>query len=298
MRQIVECVANFSEGRRVDVVDRIVEAIAGVRGVLILGVESDVDHHRSVVSFAGAPAAAADAAFAGICRAAELIDMERHRGQHPRVGAADVIPFIPIQNLNMEDCVRLAEGLGERVAAALDLPVFLYEKAARQPMNRSLADIRRGGYEGLRESLVSGAPPQPDFGPRRLGKAGACIIGAREALIALNVYLTTVDVGVARRVARAVRHSSGGLPHVKALGLLVKGRAQVSMNLSDYRQTPLHRVIEAVRCEAERCGVGIESAELIGLVPQEALLWAAAEYMQMDNFGLERVLEHRLRMMK
>ncbi len=294
MKQIIECVANFSEGRRFDVIDRIVHAIDEVSDVAVLGAESDADHNRSVVTFVGSPDAVAEAAFAGIRAASRLIDMEKHQGQHPRIGAADVIPLIPLQNVSMADCVRWARDLGKRVGMELNLPIFLYEEAALQAASRNLADIRRGGYERLRQTIETGAAPQPDFGPSRMSRAGGCVIGARHALIALNVYLTTSDVEIARKIARAVRHSSGGLRYVKALGLLVKGQAQVSMNLTNYGKTPIHRVMEMIRREAERYGLGIERSELVGFVPQDALFAAAAWYMQMDNLTSERVLENRL----
>ena len=220
--------------------------------------------------------------------------MRRHRGQHPRIGAADVVPFVPLQDVSMAECARLARELGEKVGRSLRLPVYLYGQAARQESHRSLAALRRGGYEGLREGVATGAAPQPDYGPRSLGPAGACAIGAREILIAFNVYLATDDVAVAGRIARAVRASSGGLPGLQALGLLVKGRAQVSMNLTDYRRTSIHRAIEAVQRQAEAFGVALHSTELIGLLPREALLDADGAKARIDNFSPERVLERRL----
>ena len=294
VQKIVECVANFSEGQRTAVIDEIVAAIASVDGAFLLGWESDVDHNRSVVTFAGEPASVSNAAFAGIQVAAALIDMDRHSGQHPRIGAADVAPFVPLHNVSMDDCARLARELGERVGEELQIPVFLYGEASIQDNNRRLAELRRGGYEGLRESVKSGHLPQPDFGPSHLDKAGACAIGARELLIAFNVYLSTDDITVARRVARAVRESSGGLPHVMALGLLVKGAAQVSMNLTDYKVTSIHRAVEAVRQEAEILGAAITYAEIIGLLPREGLAATDASYVQIDNFSLDRVLESQL----
>ena len=295
MTALVECVANFSEGRRPAKVRRITAAIRDVPGVIVLGAESDPDHNRSVVTFVGAPEAAAEGAFAGVRQAAELIDMERHQGQHPRVGAADVIPFIPLRGASMADCVELARGLGARVGRALRLPVFLYEQAALQRANANLADIRRGGYERLKQSIVTGAAPQPDCGPRQLGGAGACIIGARGPLIAFNIYLTTADVAVAKRVARAIRASSGGLPHVKALGFRVKGAAQVSMNLTNYRVTSIQQAVAAIRGEAERWGADIASCEIIGLLPRDALTAAEAIAFKVENYSVERVLEYRLR---
>ncbi|MCY4019911.1 MAG: glutamate formimidoyltransferase [Chloroflexi bacterium] len=294
MEQIVECVANFSEGRRTEVVGEFVAAISSTDGVAVLGRESDVDHNRSVVSFAGEPAAVVEAAFAGIRVAAALIDMGSHTGQHPRIGAADVVPFVPLHNVSMDDCVRLARELGARVGKELQIPVFLYGEAALRDKYRRLADIRRGGYERLRECIELSDERRPDFGPRFLGSAGACAIGARDILIAFNVYLSTDDVAVARRIARAVRESSGGLPHLMALGLLVKGSAQVSMNLSNYRITSIHHAVEAVRQEAHSLGVAVEGSELIGLTPKAALAATAASYVQIDNFSLDRVLEIQL----
>lgn len=294
MRQIVECVANFSEGRNSEVVSDLVRALSSTAGVAVLGWESDVDHNRSVVSFAGEPAAVVEAAFAGIQAAAALIDMGRHSGQHPRIGAADVVPFVPLHNVSMNECVRLARALGARVGKELSIPAYLYANAALRKENGRLANIRRGGYECLRACIGSSEERRPDFGPRLLGSAGACAIGARDTLIAFNVYLSTDDVAVARRIARAVRESSGGLPHLMALGLLVKGAAQVSMNLTNYRITSIHRALEAVRQEAHALGVTVKSTELIGLLPKAALAESQGSYIRIDNFSLDRVLEIRL----
>ena len=294
MGALIECVANFSEGRRSAVIERIVSAIARTPGATVLGYESDVDHNRAVVTFAGAPEAVAEAAFAGIARAADLIDMDQHRGQHPRIGAADVTPFIPLRGADMDACIRLARGLGERVGAELQLPVFLYERAALQPDNRNLADIRRGGYESLKRTIDSGDSPQPDFGPRRLGKAGGCVIGARDLLIAFNVFLASDDVAIARRIARRIRASSGGLPHVKALGLLARGQAQVSMNLTNYRATSIARAVRAIEREARSVGVDIASSQIIGLIPGDALTEAESRRFRVENYGPERILEAQL----
>jgi glutamate formiminotransferase len=294
MRKIVECVPNFSEGRRQEVIDQIAAAIATVPGVRVLDVQSDADHNRTVVTFVGEPATVEEAAFRGIEKAAELIDMNLHRGEHPRLGATDVVPFVPIENVTMEDCVALARRLGERVGRELEIPVYLYERAATCPERQNLANVRRGEYEGIKAEIATRPEREPDFGPRRVGKAGAIAIGARPPLIAFNVYLGTADVEVAQAIARAVRHSSGGLRYVKALGLLVKGRAQVSMNLTDYRQTPVHRVIEMIRREAERYGVSVVESELIGLTPNEALVEAAEFYLQLGSFSPDQILENRL----
>lgn len=294
MEKLVECVANFSEGRRAHVVEEIVSAISTQAGVSVLGVESDFDHHRSVVTFVGAPKAVSDAAFAGIRVAAERIDMTGHRGQHPRIGAADVIPFVPLRNVTKDESIELARSLGARVGVELRLPVFLYADAALQESNRELAAIRRGGFERLRDSIETGRAPQPDFGPRKLGRAGGSVIGARDILIAFNVYLTTRDLAVAQEIARAIRTSSGGLPHVKALGFFVKGRAQVSMNLTSFRVTSMDDVVERIRHEADRFNVAIESSEIIGLLPRDALAGASVSQLQIANFSPEQLLETHL----
>ncbi|MFQ5856222.1 MAG: glutamate formimidoyltransferase [Anaerolineae bacterium] len=294
MREIVECVPNFSEGRRKEVIDQIAEAIAAVRDVHVLDVQSDADHNRTVVTFVGELESVEQAAFRGIEKAAELIDMNLHRGEHPRLGAADVVPFVPIKGVTMEDCVAIARRLGERVGRDLDIPVYLYEEAATRPERRNLENVRRGEYEEIKAEIATRPERAPDFGPRQLGKAGATAIGARPPLIAFNVYLGTDDVEVAKAIARAVRHSSGGLRYVKALGLLVKGQAQVSMNLTDYRQTPVHRVVEMIRREAERYGVAVVESELIGLIPNEALVEAAKFYLQLDGLSSQQILENRL----
>jgi len=295
VRKIVECVPNFSEGQRKEVIDQIAEAIAIMPYVHVLDVQSDADHNRTVVTFAGEPEGVEEAAFRGIEKAADLIDMDLHRGEHPRMGAADVVPFVPIKNVTMEDCVAIARRVGKRVGRELGIPVYLYESAATRPERQNLADVRRGEYEGIKAEIAADPTREPDFGPRHVGKAGAVAIGARPPLIAFNVYLGTDDVEIAQAIARAVRHSSGGLRYVKALGLLVKGRSQVSMNLTDYRQTPVHRVVEMIRREAERYGVPVVESELIGLIPNDALVEAAAFYLQMGgDFSSQQILENRL----
>lgn len=294
MRPIVECIPNISEGRRIEVVDAIVQAIAAVPDVAVLHRTSDADHNRSVITFAGPPDAVREAAFRTVAAAARHIDMRQHRGQHPRIGAADVVPFVPIQGVTMADCIQLAHDVGRRIAHNLALPVYLYGEAAQQPDRHNLANVRRGQYEGLHARIADDPARAPDYGPAQLGPAGAVAIGARDALIAFNVYLTTGDVRIAQHIARAIRGSSGGLVGVRALGLLVGGQAQVSMNLIDYQRTPLHRVVEMIRREAQRYGVAIASCELIGLVPQAALLDAAAWYLQLNGFAADRVLETRI----
>jgi glutamate formiminotransferase len=294
LNQIVECIPNFSEGRRQDVIEEIVAAMSHVAGAEVLDVQSNVDHNRSVVSIVGEPDAVAEAAFQGVARAAELIDMDHHRGGHPRMGAADVVPFVPVRGISMEGCVKLARRLGERVATELGIPVYLYEAAASRPDRTNLAEVRRGEYEGLKQEIALDPDRVPDFGPAKVGKAGATAIGARPPLIAFNVYLNTTDVAPARAIARGVRYSSGGLRFVKALGLLVDGQAQVSMNLTDYRSTPIHRVLEMVRREAASYGLSVTHCEVVGLLPAEALFDAAQFYLQLAGFSTNQVLENRL----
>ena len=295
-RSLVECVPNFSEARRPEVIDAIVAAMeaAGGQALRILNVSSDRDHNRTVVTLAGAPAAVEAAAFAGIQRAAALIDLNLHRGEHPRLGATDVVPFVPIRDISLGECVAIARRLGARVGAELGLPVYLYEAAATRPERQNLEDVRRGQYEKLREEIATSPAREPDFGPRQVGPAGAVIIGARSFLIAYNIYLNTGDVSLAKKVAKAVRHSSGGLRYVKASGFLVDGQAQVSMNLTDFTQTPIARVTEMVKREAARYGAAATRSELVGLIPQAALVDAAQWYLQLDGLEADQVLENRL----
>ncbi|HEY3312924.1 MAG TPA: glutamate formimidoyltransferase [Anaerolineales bacterium] len=294
MNPIVECIPNFSEARRPEVVKQIVAAAASVPGVSILDQSSDTDHNRTVLTFAGSPAAVEEAAFRAIQKAAGLIDMNLHTGEHPRIGATDVVPFVPIAGVSMAECVEMARRLGQRVGAELNIPVYLYEAAATRPERTNLEVLRRGQYEGLKVEVETDPQRKPDFGPALLGPAGATVIGARAPLVAFNVYLTSEDVSIAKSIAKAVRQSSGGFRFVKAAGFLVDGRAQVSMNLTDYRQTPIARVVETIRREAMRYGVVLHHTELVGLIPQEALIDAAVWYTQLDQFTPEQVLETRL----
>lgn len=293
MQKLVECVPNFSEGRRPEVVQEIVDALRRP-GVSVLDVESDADHNRSVVTLVGEPEAVLEAAWQGIAAAARLIDLDQHQGAHPRLGATDVVPFVPLRNMTMAECVALAQRLGQRVGSELQIPVFLYEAAATRPERINLADVRRGQYELLKTEIAANPARTPDYGPSRVGPAGATIIGARAFLIAFNAYLNTTNVEIAKKVAKALRHSSGGLHFVKAMGLLVEGKAQVSMNLTDFMQTPIHRAVEMIRSEAARYGCVIERTELVGMIPQQALLDAAQWYLQIDNFTPEMVLENRV----
>lgn len=294
MKQIVECIPNFSEARRPAVVDQIVAAATSVSEIQLLDRSSDLDHNRTVLSFAGPVQAVEEAAFRAIQKATELIDLNQHTGGHPRIGAADVVPFVPISGVTMDECVEMAKRLGARVGAELDIPVYLYEKAATRTERANLENIRKGQYEGLKAEIETNPERSPDFGPARLGPAGATVIGARPPLIAFNVYLATDQVDVAKKIAKTVRQSSGGLPFVKAMGLLVDGRAQVSMNLTNFRKTSIHTVVEAIRREAAQAGVEIHHSELVGLIPQDALVETAVASVQLDGFSPDQVLENRL----
>ncbi len=296
-KKLVECVPNFSEGRDPAVIGEIVAAIRSVPGVLLLDCESDADHNRSVVTFAGPREAVLEGALRGVGAAVRRIDLTRHSGVHPRIGAADVVPFVPIEGVTLEDCARLAERAGEEIWRRFGVPVYLYEAAARRPDRVRLENIRRGRFEGLREQVRSDPARRPDIGEARLHPtAGAAAVGARKFLIAYNVSLNTPDVEIARRIARAVRTSSGGLPCVKAMGvpLASRNQAQVTMNLTDFEQTPLHRVFEAVRAEADRHGVEIAGSEIVGLVPRKAVEMAAGFYLRCANLLPGAVLENRL----
>jgi glutamate formiminotransferase / formiminotetrahydrofolate cyclodeaminase len=294
MTQLIECIPNFSEARRPEVIDQIVAAIQSVSDVKLLDRSSDLDHNRTVLTFAGSATGVEEAAFRAIKTAAELIDLDQHTGEHPRIGATDVCPFVPLSGASMDDCIAIAKRLGERVGKELNIPVYLYEAAATRPERTNLENIRHGQYEGLKTEIESDPNRKPDYGPSQLPKAGATVIGARAPLIAFNVYLTTDDVSIAKKIAKAVRQSSGGLRYVKGLGLLVDGRAQVSMNLTNFHETPVARVVEFIRREAERYGVRIHHSELVGLIPQEALVDAAVWYTQLDQFSPEQILESRL----
>lgn len=293
-KALVECVPNFSEGRRPEVLEEIKASITSVSGAYVLDTHMDPDHNRSVVTFVGSPEAVEEAAFQMIKTAGALIDMEEHTGEHPRLGATDVVPFIPISDISMDDCVEIAHRVGKRVGTELQIPVYFYEAAARVPERKGLERIRRGEFEGLKEEIGTNPEKKPDYGPSQLGPAGATVIGAREFLIAYNVYLTTADEEIASKIARAIRHSSGGLRFVKALGMTVDGRAQVSMNLTNFKKTPLPRVLETIRREAGRYGVGIQNTEVVGLIPQSALLDTAVWYTQLDQFSPDQVLERKM----
>ncbi len=294
---IIECVPNVSEGRRPEAVRRIVDAAAATSGVHLLDWSSDASHNRSVITLAGEAGPLQAAVLALFARSLESIDLRHHQGEHPRMGAVDVVPFVPIEGVTMDDCVQLARETGEAVAARFGVPVFLYEEAASAPARRNLEDIRRGEFEGLAAKMAQ-SEWRPDFGPATPHvSGGAAAIGARMPLIAYNVNLATDRLDVARKIAAAVRFSSGGLRFVKAMGIALedRGMVQVSMNLTNFEKTPISRVFELVRREAARYGVPVLESEIVGLVPSAALVAAAQWYLQLDAFTGDQVLEHRLR---
>jgi glutamate formiminotransferase/formiminotetrahydrofolate cyclodeaminase len=295
--KLVECVPNFSEGRRPEVVAAIRDAIAGVEGVSVLDVSSDTSHNRTVITFVAPVETAVDAALAGVRVAAERIDLCEHTGEHPRIGATDVVPFIPLEGSTMEDCIALARQLGERVGNELKIPVYLYERAASTPARENLADVRRGEFEGLREELGKNPARNPDFGPSKIHPTcGAIAIGARPFLVAYNVYLgPAANLQIAKNVAKAVRGSSGGFKYVKGLGLEVDGQAQVSMNLVDTEKTPLHTAFDFVKMRAEAEGAKVTWSEIVGLVPERVLFDAAASHLQLRQFTPKQVLERQVR---
>ena len=297
MGPLVECVPNFSEGQNRTTVQALIDAVASVTGVRVLDHTMDGDHHRCVLTFVGEPEAMIEAAFRAILVATDLIDLRQHIGAHPRVGATDVVPFVPIRGATMQDCVQLAKRLGQRVGQELDIPVFLYERAASHPDHAALESVRRGGLEGLAYRLASDPDWSPDFGPAHLHKtAGAIVIGARQPLIAFNVNLHSRDLAVAQSIAKAIRQSNGGIPHLKAIGVELASRrmVQVAMNLTDYQETPIHVAFEAVQAQAALHGVEIAGSEIIGLVPQSALVEAAVDALRLDHFDPAQVLETRI----
>lgn len=298
MAKLVECVPNFSEGRRREVIDAICAAITSVEGVTLLDREMDGDHNRAVVTFVCHPELAVEAAFRGYQKAAELIDMATHKGEHPRMGACDVCPFIPLSEMTIEDAIELAHKLGKRVGDELQIPVYLYEDAATTSKRKNLAKVRQGEYEGIRDSIETEKSRKPDYGPAKMNiKSGATAIGVRFPLVAFNVYLDTNKKWIADKIADAVRALKGGYKFVKALGFEIKERdqVQISMNLVNYTKTPIFRVFETIKSEATRYGVNVTSSEIIGLVPNDAILDVADFYLRLENFSKEQVLEEKLR---
>lgn len=296
MARLVECVPNFSEGRDASVVGKIADAVSSSKGVILLGSEMDGDHNRSVLTFVGTPDEVADAAFEACRRAAELIDMNRHSGQHPRIGATDVIPLIPLQGVTMEECVALSISLARRIADELEIPTYLYEKSASREDRRSLSSIRKGEYEGLKESIQT-EERRPDFGkPELHPTAGATVVGARPVLVAYNVYLGTEDVSLAKRIARKIRERDGGMPGVKALGFFIEKRkeAQVSMNLTDLSMTTPLAVFTRIVREAEAEGVSVTGSEIVGMVPVSAISEAAEDRLGLIEFDRSQIMEGRL----
>lgn len=294
MRTLVECVPNFSEGRDKAKVDAIVEAMK-MDGVYLLDREMDADHNRCVITLVGERESIMEAVLRGVGKAAELIDLTKHQGAHPRMGATDVVPFIPIEGVTLEDCVQMAKHVGAEMWKHYQIPVYLYEAAAQRPERTNLENIRRGQFEGIRAEIATNPDRMPDFGePRMHPTAGATVVGARKFLVAYNVYLNTADVDVAKKIGKAVRFSNGGLRYVKGMGIPVRGLAQVSMNLTDTDQTPIARVFEFVKREAARYGVMSLSSEIVGLIPKKALEDAAEWFLQVENFDSSMILENRL----
>ena len=296
-RRIVECVPNFSEGRDARIVDAIEAAIARGPGIAVLGKTMDADHNRSVITFAGSPEAVVEAALRGVAKAAELIDLNTHEGVHPRIGATDVFPFVPVEGVTLTECAALAVSTAEEIWRRLSIPIYLYEAAARRPERKRLEVIRRGQFEELRHAAAVDPERRPDIGgPELHPTAGATVVGARSFLIAYNINLATEDGAVAQRIARSIRASSGGFPHVKALGLVLASRkqTQVSMNLTDFRETPVHVVFEEVRRQAAEAGVEIAGSEIIGLIPKAAIEMAADYFLRCENFRPDMVVENRL----
>ncbi len=297
MDKIVECVPNFSEGRRLEVIDSIREAISSVNGVKLLDSEHDPDHNRAVLTFIGEPEPMKKAAFAAVSKAAELIDMETHTGEHPRIGAADVVPFVPLKGMTLEECAALARELGKEIGDKLGIPVYLYEAAAIRPERKNLAKVRKGQYEGLKVAIMEDPERKPDFGPSEMHpRAGAVAVGARMPLVAYNVNLDSNDLDLAKRIAKTIRERDGGLPNVKALGLEIKERGivQVSMNLTNYNITPIHVVFDKIGEEAKLAGVKILESEVIGLVPLQAMVDCAKYYLKANEFKDSQLLEVRL----
>jgi glutamate formiminotransferase / formiminotetrahydrofolate cyclodeaminase len=295
--QLVECVPNFSEGRRQEVVEAIAKAVRSVAGVTLLDVESNEDHNRSVITFVGPPGQVREAALAASAKAVELIDLNRHKGEHPRMGAVDVVPFVPLSGVTMEDCVRLAREFGQELGEKLQVPVYLYEEAATRPERRNLADVRAGEFEGLRDEIGKKPERKPDFGPEKIHPtAGATAVGAREILIAYNVNLGTSDLNIAKKIAHELRSKDGGLSYVKALGFDLKerGLVQVSMNLTNYRKSEMFKAFELVKLFADRFGVPVVGSEIVGLTPVDALSDTAEFYLKLENFSRDQVLENKL----
>src|SRR6266446_3729230 len=297
MRRLIECVPNFSEGRDKAKVDALIRTMSSVPGVWVLDHEMDADHNRCVITLAGEPDAVAEAAILGAGKAMELIDMNVHKGAHPRVGATDVVPFIPVEGVTLDDCVALARKAGEEIWKRYRIPIFYYEAAATRPDRVNLENVRRGQFEGMKEELKKNHDRQPDVGePKMHPTAGVTVVGAKKFLVAYNVNLNTPDVSIANKIAKAIRFSSGGLRYLKSMGVQFRARnlAQLSINLTDYEQTPMHRVYEMVKREAQRYGAVPVGSEIVGLVPKKAIEMAADYFLQLENFSPSQVFENKL----
>lgn len=290
MAKIIESIPNISEGRRPDIVEKIVDEVRNTPGCILMDYSSDENHNRSVITYMGTPDAVYEASVKLVKSAEELIDLREHKGEHPRMGAVDVMPFVPLRNATMDDCIELSHRVGKAIAEETDIPVYLYEKSATVENRKNLAEIRKGGFEGMKEKILQDGW-KPDYGERNVHKsAGVIAVGARKPLIAYNVQLNTADVEIAKKISKTIRESSGGLKCVKAIGIMLesKNTAQVSMNLTDYTVTPPHVVVEAIREEAKKYGVEITGTELIGLMPMRALTDAGAYYLQIEDFDSEK----------
>lgn len=297
VQPLVECVPNFSEGRKPEIVQRIVDAIRVVDGACVLDTHIDPDHNRSVITFVAPPSMIVEAAFRAVARATELIDMRQHKGEHPRLGATDVLPFVPVWDVAMDECIQLAHQAGRRIADELSIPVYFYEQAALRAERKNLEDVRRGALERLREEIATVQAREPDVGPRVTHEtAGAMAVGARPLLIAFNVVLSSTDITIAREIAKTIRFSNGGLPFLKALGFQLHSRSlvQVSMNLVNYEVTGMTEAYEAIQREADRVSVEIESAEIVGLVPEGALDRNASYFPKLVNFSESKILEYQI----
>ena len=289
--QIVECLPNFSEARRPEVIDQIISEIQAVKHVTLLNRHSDLDHNRTILTFIGHPQAVEEAAFRSIQKAAELIDLNMHTGNHPRIGAADVVPFVPLQNIDMDACVAISRRVAERVGSELKLPVYLYDQSATRPDRQNLDDLRQGEYETLKTAILIEPRRAPDFGPSVLGPAGAVIIGARNHLVSMNIFLSTSNLNLAVRIARCIRHNSGGLRYVQAAGVPLEGKAVVSVTVTDFHKTKLSRLFEMIEMEASQIGTSIEYTRIVGLIPRQALLETAAWKLKLDQFKPDQILE-------
>jgi len=298
MTRLIECVPNFSEGRRPEVIRAIAQAIIGVKSAEVLDIHMDIDHNRSVITFVCEPEFAVEAGFSAIQKAAELIDMTTHKGVHPRIGACDVFPFVPLDDVTMDEAVKLANRLGQKVGKELQIPIYLYEFAAKTPERQDLANIRRGQYEGLCQSISYDTSKVPDYGPTKINlKSGATAIGARGPLIAFNVFLATQEKSIGTKIANAISESKGGFKFVKSLAFEIrsKNQIQVSMNLTNYQKTPISRVFETIKSETERYGVKIVSSEIVGLIPFDAVADVVNFYLRVEGFSKEKVLEEKLK---